>query len=362
MSTRAIVALLLMPSLIVAAYLGNPDVTAAGLILALIVFFMGFLAALIGGGFAKTHFQAREAGLSPFTLARPMSSGGLVAAKLKTAALSGLAGWVLVALVVPPFFALMGYAGPLATLWGQLLPDRSLLELLVIVPLMVAALLVLTWKGLVGGLTVGLTGRTWIGVVNFCCRLRRVRGSDVAGPLAPDASRDASTVLAGLALVAGTGGDDQGLRGLLGPASGEPARAHFDPDTARRAGVLARDGHRTFRAALDPLARREQVGRSGLVGGAPVAPPGETGGRAAGPGLAAASLISQPGSRSEGPLEDVGDGLEPGQEGVPFFIAEPAYDLLLGRDDRRVIAAAEVAADLAAGGAGARPPRDSRRP
>ena len=161
------VALLLLTTLIVAAYLGRPDVAAAGSILGLIVFFMGFLSAMIGGGFAKTHFQARETELSPFTLARPMSSGGLVAAKLKTAALSGLAGWVLVALVVPPFFALMGYAGPLATLWGQLLPDRSLLELLVIVPLGVAALLVLTWKGLVGGLTVGLTGRLWIGVVNF---------------------------------------------------------------------------------------------------------------------------------------------------------------------------------------------------
>ena len=142
---------------------------------------MGFLAALIGGGFAKTHFQAREAGLSPFTLARPMSSGGLVAAKLKTAALSGLAGWVVVALVVPPFFALMGYAGPLATLWGQLLPDRSLLEVLVIVPLVVAALLVLTWKGLVGGLTVGLTGRPWIGVVNFVVLYVAVGGAMLLG-------------------------------------------------------------------------------------------------------------------------------------------------------------------------------------
>ena len=175
------VALLLLPSLIVAACLGNPDVAAAGLILAVIVFFMGFLAALIGGGFAKTHFQAREAGLSPFTLARPMSSGGLVAAKLKTAALSGLAGWVVVALVVPPFFALMGYAGPLATLWGRLLPDRSLLEVLVIVPLMVAALLVLTWKGLVGGLTVGLTGRPWIGVVNVLVTYIAVGGAMLLG-------------------------------------------------------------------------------------------------------------------------------------------------------------------------------------
>ena len=294
-----------------------------------------------------------------------MSSGGLVAAKLKTAALSGLAGWVVVALVVPPFFALMGYAGPLATLWGRLLPDRSLLEMLVIVPLMVAALLVLTWKGLVGGLTVGLTGRTWIGAVNFVVLYVAVGGAMLLGRWLPDASRGASTVLAGLALVAGTGGDDQRLRGLLDPASGEPARAHFDPDTARRAGVLARDGHRAFRAGLDPLARREQVGRSGLVGGAPVAPPGETGGRAAGPGLAAASLISQPGSRSEGPLEgveDVGDGLQTGQEGVPFFVAEPAHDLPLGGDDRRVIAAAEVAADLAPGGAGASAPRVSKRP
>ncbi len=173
--------LLLLTTLIVATCVGNPDVAVAGFILAVIVFFMGFLAALIGGGFAKTHFQAREAGLSPFTLVRPMSSGGLVAAKLKTAALSGLAGWVVVALVVPPFFALMGYAGPLATLWGWLLPDRSMLKLLVIVPLGVAALLVWTWRGLVGGLTVGLTGRTWIGVVNFVVLYVAIWGAMLLG-------------------------------------------------------------------------------------------------------------------------------------------------------------------------------------
>src|SRR6185312_2883094 len=112
---------------IAAAYLGSPDSAGAGLTLALIVFFMGFLSVLIGGGFAKTHFQARENGLSPFTLTRPMSSGGLVAAKLETAALSALAGWIVAALVVPPALALLGYAGPLATLWGQFLPERSLL-------------------------------------------------------------------------------------------------------------------------------------------------------------------------------------------------------------------------------------------
>jgi hypothetical protein len=88
---------------------------------------------------------------------------------------------VIVALVVPPFIALMGYAGPLATLWGRLLPNRSLLEVLVIVPLVVAALLVLTWKGLVGGLTVGLTGRLWIGVANVVVTYIAVGGAMLLG-------------------------------------------------------------------------------------------------------------------------------------------------------------------------------------
>ena len=50
--------------------------------------------------------------------------------------------------------------------------------------------------------------------------------------------------------------------------------------------------------------------------------------------------------------EDLGDRLEAGQRGALGLVLEPGDDLLLGRDDGRVVPAAEIAADLAVGGAG----------
>ena len=58
------------------------------------------------------------------------------------------------------------------------------------------------------------------------------------------------------------------------------------------------------------------------------------------------------GSRLQGPLkigQEVGDGLEAGQQRAAFLGSEPALDFLLAGDDRRVVAAAEVAADLTVG-------------
>ncbi len=158
--------LMLVLCMVVAGFLGTPDTGIATLSLTMIVFFMGLMSALVGGALAKTHFQARESGISAFTLARPMSSGGLVAAKLKAAALSAIAGWVLVFLIVPPCFLLMGYGGPLATLWSQVLPAQPVVKTLLVAPVAVAALVLLTWRGLVGGLAVGLAARVWIAVLN----------------------------------------------------------------------------------------------------------------------------------------------------------------------------------------------------
>ena len=58
---------------------------------------------------------------------------------------------------------------------------------------------------------------------------------------------------------------------------------------------------------------------------------------------------------AQGPLkisEDIGDGLETGQQSVLLLVPEPSLYLLIGRDDCRVVAVAEMATDLAVRGAG----------
>lgn len=65
--------------------------------------------------------------------------------------------------------------------------------------------------------------------------------------------------------------------------------------------------------------------------------------------------VGGPGSGAQGPLkisEDIGDGLETGQQSVLLLVPEPSLYLLIGRDDCRVVAVAEMATDLAVRGAG----------
>ncbi len=65
--------------------------------------------------------------------------------------------------------------------------------------------------------------------------------------------------------------------------------------------------------------------------------------------------VGDPGSGAQGPLaigEDIGDSLKTGQQSVLLLVLEPSLYLLVGPDDCRVVAVAEMAADLAVRGAG----------
>jgi hypothetical protein len=101
-------------------------------------------------------------GVALSTATLPMSTGEMVGAKLRAAALSTLAAWALVVVAVPLALILTGNLETAVGWWRQALQETSALK---ITAGLLAATLVLvgcTWKRLVDSLFLGLMGRKWI--------------------------------------------------------------------------------------------------------------------------------------------------------------------------------------------------------
>ncbi len=139
---------------------------APGLLLELLVLALitpPLLALFTATSVSKANPDARDShAMSPFIATRPLSSADLVAAKLEMAARSTLATWLLVIVAVP-----------LALQWSGTWPmveHRAIrFAEIVSVPhaivfglLVLATLMVSTWKQLVQSLYIGLSGREWI--------------------------------------------------------------------------------------------------------------------------------------------------------------------------------------------------------
>ncbi|HEY3862621.1 MAG TPA: alpha/beta fold hydrolase [Verrucomicrobiae bacterium] len=116
------------------------------------------LAFAIGKGFIKPDFWSMNLSMPSFLAVRPLSSGEIVVSKMKVAALGVIVSWVL----------LLGFI----VLWLPLWADRSDLNdplfsfrllypysWLAIILLSVGGLVVLTWRLMVNGLWVGLSGK-----------------------------------------------------------------------------------------------------------------------------------------------------------------------------------------------------------
>ena len=121
------------------------------------------MAWFVAASVRKANPHARDAhGVSPFIATRPLTSAALIAAKLRMAMWSTGAAWLCVLVAIP-----------LALTWSGIWPmvhQRAIraIDLVGMPRAVVAALLVVaglmasTWKQLVQGLYVGLTGRDWI--------------------------------------------------------------------------------------------------------------------------------------------------------------------------------------------------------
>ncbi len=131
-------------------------VLAAVLVLPLV------LASFVGFGMGKTSFWAKDLGLSPFAATRPLSSGTLALAKLRTAALSAAAGWAVMLLLTVLWVVLSGSWGQVAKWWGLFCQGRGAVEIWAVVPLALVGAIGQTWAQLAAGLSTALTGRAWV--------------------------------------------------------------------------------------------------------------------------------------------------------------------------------------------------------
>lgn len=99
---------------------------------------------------------------SPHIATRPLTTAAMIAAKLKATIWSTLAAWLLIAITVPLALRLSGTL-PMVMEWTHHLIEivgtpRAIAMLLLGLLVLVAS----TWKQLVQGLFIGMTGRDWV--------------------------------------------------------------------------------------------------------------------------------------------------------------------------------------------------------
>ncbi len=100
--------------------------------------------------------------LTPFTAARPLTSAELIAAKLKMAIRSTLGAWLLVLVAIPLALTLSG-TWPVVNEWARQASELVGTPRAVVITLLgISGIMASTWKQLVQGLYVGLTGRDWV--------------------------------------------------------------------------------------------------------------------------------------------------------------------------------------------------------
>jgi len=122
-------------------------------------FMAGFVAATV----SRSNRQSRDShGVAPFVATRPMSTAALVAALLEATVWSTLAAWLLVLAAIPLALQLSD-SSPVVTERLRQFRDTVGAPRAVVAALLVCSgLIAWTWKRLVQGLYIGLTGREWL--------------------------------------------------------------------------------------------------------------------------------------------------------------------------------------------------------
>ncbi len=100
--------------------------------------------------------------LTPFIATRPLTSAALISAKLKATAQSTLASWLLVLAAVPLALRLSGTSWVVADGARRVVEIAGTPRAVALGLLVLAVLMAATWKQLVQGLYIGLSGRAWL--------------------------------------------------------------------------------------------------------------------------------------------------------------------------------------------------------
>jgi hypothetical protein len=154
---------LVLPMLLLGAAFAriDPEISSAALLMTAAALPPVF-APFVGASFGKMNPWVKGYyGVPPFTAVRPMTSGGLVGAKLKMAALSTLTAWALLILGMAAVLLVSGRWGEV-TGWARAGFQSHPLLFVARLFFGFGGLLLLTWKNLVESLYVGLTGRGWV--------------------------------------------------------------------------------------------------------------------------------------------------------------------------------------------------------
>lgn len=119
-------------------------------------------------GLAGTTVSGKSAwvkdyyGVSPFTAGLPMSTAAMVGAKLKAAAISTLASWILLLGLMVGALILTGTISEVPRWWDWALRELSPAQIVISVFASVVLLVLWTWKRMVDSLLLALTGRKWV--------------------------------------------------------------------------------------------------------------------------------------------------------------------------------------------------------
>ncbi len=113
----------------------------------------------VGKGFSKPDFWSKDMLLAPFVAVRPLTTDDLVMIKIKVAALSASISWLVVLAFLAIWIPLEANVDLLRRLWMRLsVAAGSEYAAYAILVLSILAGLFLTWRFLVEGLWVGLSG------------------------------------------------------------------------------------------------------------------------------------------------------------------------------------------------------------
>lgn len=121
------------------------------------------MAAFVAASVSRSNSQGRDSyDLTPFIATRPLTSVSLVAAKLKVTIGSTIAAWLLVLVALPLALRLSGASSVVIERAREGIGFVGTPRAVAIVLLGVSALVTSTWKQLVQGLYIGMSGREWV--------------------------------------------------------------------------------------------------------------------------------------------------------------------------------------------------------
>jgi len=121
-----------------------------------------FLAIFVAATAGKSSANVSESyGITPFIATRPVEDRALVVAKWQAALLSTIAAWVIVAVAVPVAIIWSDASEPILTIARNVDGALGRPRAIILGLLVLAALVVSTWKQLVQGLYIAMSGRDW---------------------------------------------------------------------------------------------------------------------------------------------------------------------------------------------------------